>query len=197
MSHDKQKNKWQKIAEQEDALSVSEVTDAVEGSDFTSEIETLSDKKLADHVKLLEKEVQDHKDQAVRARAELENVRRRLERDVANAHKYGTERLISELLPIIDSLVRALEGVATEDAQMEMVRQGLEITLDMFHKSLEKHGVTIISPAKGEAFDPTKHEAVTIQPNSEVQPNTVLQVLQKGYMLNGRVIRAAMLIVAS
>ncbi len=134
-----------------------------------------------------------HWDQLLRTQAELENTRRRAERDVENAHKYGLERFAQELLPVRDSLELGLSAAdATEN--VEKLREGMELTLKMLTAAMEKFGITLVDPL-GEPFDPALHQAVTMQP-SEQPPNTVLAVMQKGYTLNDRLIRPAMVIVA-
>lgn len=196
---DMPENKWQKFA-QDQSVEEESIEQPMEESANQNgpedEIDAQSDKQARDRLIRLEKEVALYQEQAFRAQAELENVRRRLENDVTKAHKFGAEKLVSELLPVIDSLVRALEGVSGDDPAFQSMREGLELTLDMFHKALEKHGVEMISPEIGAAFDPEEQEAMSMMPSPEAKSNTVLQVLQKGYKLNGRVVRAAMVIVA-
>jgi molecular chaperone GrpE len=134
-----------------------------------------------------------HWDQLLRTQAELENTRRRAERDVENAHKYGLERFAQELLPVRDSLELGLSAAdATEN--VEKLREGMELTLKMLTTVMEKFGIRLVDPV-GEPFDPALHQAVTMQP-SEQPANTVLSVMQKGYTLNDRLIRPAMVIVA-
>lgn len=130
----------------------------------------------------------------LRARAEIDNVRKRTEREVANAHKYGQERLILELLPVKDSLELGL-AASDQPTSIEGLREGIELTLKMFSTVLEKTGVTVIEP-QGERFNPELHQAMTVQGSSEVEPGTVLMVVQKGYLLHDRVLRPAMVVVA-
>ncbi len=130
----------------------------------------------------------------LRLQADLENLRRRATRDVENAHKYGLDKFISELLPVKDSLEL---GVAAAEAEhdTDKIREGVELTLKMFRDVLAKHGVTEVDPL-GEKFDPSLHQAMSMVENAEVEPNTVLTVMQKGYLLNGRLIRPAMVMVS-
>lgn len=158
--------------------------------------ETLS-KDEQDKLLLLEKQVEFLKDQYVRAQAEAENTRRRLEQEVVKARKFGVEKLVADLVPVAESLARGLEGIVSEDAAVKLMRQGSELTLDMLHKLLEKNGVVVVNPAIGDVFDPNQHEAMAMVPNPEAKSNTVLQVLQKGYALHGRVIKAAMVVVVA
>ncbi len=147
---------------------------------------------LEDQLTAMEIQMTEYKDKFLRQQAEFDNFRKRAERDVQNAHKYGVEKLLSDLLPVLDSLERALEGIEKNDTHF----QGMQLTLEMFIRTLGKYGVTIINPEPGENFDPTRHEAMSMQPNPEFPSNSIIQVLQRGYELNGRTLRAAMVIVA-
>lgn len=131
-------------------------------------------------------------DHYLRAKAEMDNLRRRSIKDVENAHKYGIEKFVTELLPVLDSMVM---GLAAEDASAESLREGMELTLTMLTKMMEKLGIEEIDPIN-EKFDAEKHQAMSMQPNAEVEPNTVIAVLQKGYSLNDRLIRPAMVMVS-
>ena len=128
----------------------------------------------------------------LRAKAEMDNLRRRNAKDVENAHKYGIEKFVTELLPVIDSMGM---GLAVEDASAESLREGMEMTLSMLEKMMEKLGIEEIDPMN-EKFDAEKHQAMTMQPNADVEPNTVIAVMQKGYSLNDRLIRPAMVMVS-
>ena len=141
----------------------------------------------------MEAKAKEHWDQFLRAQAELENLRRRAERDLENAHKYALERFVGELLPVKDSLEMGLE--AASGAEAEKIREGMALTLRMLAQVLEKFGIQEINPA-GERFDPERHQAMTAQPTDECPPNTVLSVMQKGYLLNGRLLRPAMVMVS-
>ena len=136
--------------------------------------------------------VQDQQDSVLRAQAEMQNVRRRAERDVTNAHKFALDKFASDLLPVVDTLERALQSAAESD---ETTREGVELTLKMLTDTLKKHGVEQLDPT-GEPFDPEMHQAMSMQPNPDMEPNTVMAVLQKGYSLGGRLVRPAMVIVS-
>lgn len=187
-------NKWREFAEEQDSEEIEEQ----QGDEFSAreEIEFPGRDKLEDQLTAMEKKVEEYKDKTVRYRAEMENFRRRAERDVANAHKYGTEKLLMDLLPIVDSMVRGLESPESHDPHAKSMREGIGLTLDLLHKTLSKHGVKIIDPKPGESFNPELHEAMSAVKDPKAKPNTVVQVVQKGYELNGRVLRAAMVIVA-
>ncbi len=131
-------------------------------------------------------------DQFIRAKAEMDNLRRRNVKDLENAHKFGIEKFVTELLPVLDSMVM---GLGVEDASAESLREGMELTMNMLEKMMEKLGIEEIDPLN-EKFDAAKHQAMTTQPSAEVEPNTVLAVMQKGYSLNERLIRPAMVIVS-
>jgi len=132
---------------------------------------------------------------AVRAKAELENLRKRHERDLTNAHKYALERFVNELLPVRDSLELGLKAAQEESADVAKLREGTELTLNLFNTVLEKFNVAVIDP-EGEPFNPELHQAMSMQPTEEIEPNTVITVVQKGYSLNGRLVRPAMVIVS-
>ena len=133
------------------------------------------------------------KDQLLRSAAEFENVKRRSARDVENAHKFGTEKLISDLLPVLDSLDKAVE-LASETEGAEAMTEGIELSVKMFLDALGKNGLREVDPL-GEPFDPALHEALAAVPNEDAEPNTVMEVIQKGYSLNDRLVRAAKVVV--
>ncbi len=133
-------------------------------------------------------------DALLRARAELENLRRRAARDVENAHKYGIERFVAELLPVKDSLELAL-AAASSGAELDRTREGLELTLKMLTNAFEKFGIEEVNP-QGVRFDPERHQAMTVQDVAGVEAGMVTQVFQKGYLLNQRLLRPAMVVVA-
>ncbi|WNK20625.1 nucleotide exchange factor GrpE [Halomonas piscis] len=148
---------------------------------------------LAARVEELEQELADTKDQSLRTAAEAQNVRRRAEQDAEKARKFALEKFVKELLPVIDSLEKALDAMG-EDAT-EAHREGVSMTLKMQLDVLGKFGVEPVDP-HGEPFDPQLHEAMTMVPNPEMEPNTVMEVIQKGYLLNGRLVRPAMVVVS-
>ena len=139
--------------------------------------------------------IEDQKDSVVRAAAETENVRRRAAQDVEKAHKFALEKFSNELLPVIDNLERAIEFSDKENETLKPVLEGIDMTLKSFSDALAKFGVEAVDP-QGEAFNPELHQAMSIQPSNDVSPNTVLAVMQKGYTLNGRLLRPAMVMVS-
>lgn len=134
-------------------------------------------------------------DLVLRTKAEAENVRRRGERDVENAHKYALERFVGELLPVIDSLEMGLSVAANSDDSATKLMEGSRLTLKMFQDALQKFGVKALDP-QGEPFSPQSHQAMSMMESAEVAPNTVLVVYQKGYMLNDRLVRPARVVVS-
>jgi len=163
-------------------------------SDQASEQEGQSDAQQADAEQSSEAdELAKVKDQLLRTVAEMENVRRRSQRDIENAHKFAVEKLLGDLLPVLDSLEKAEEVALATDNAASMA-EGISLSLKLFVGILEKAGVTIVHPI-GEPFDPQLHEAMAMVPNPDAEPNSVMDVMQRGYTLNGRLVRAAKVIV--
>jgi molecular chaperone GrpE len=142
----------------------------------------------------LEADLAEAKDAALRAQADAANVQRRAEQEVDKARKFALERFISELLPVVDNMERALEAAGTDEAVKPIV-EGVELTQKSLIDALQKHGVEPVDPM-GEPFDPQIAQAMSMVENPEVEPNTVIAVMQKGYQLNGRLIRPAMVMVS-
>ena len=167
-----------------------------QGEEAQLESSLESPEKIADSLEVqledAQKKASDNWEQFLRAKAEMDNLRRRNTKDVENAHKYGIEKFVNELLPVLDGMAM---GLATEDASAESLREGMELTMNMMAKMLEKLGIEEVDPLN-EKFDPEKHQAMTMQPNADVEPNTVIAVMQKGYVLNDRLIRPAMVMVS-
>ncbi|MBT8151276.1 MAG: nucleotide exchange factor GrpE [Gammaproteobacteria bacterium] len=153
----------------------------------------------------LQQELTEAKEQTLRAAAEMQNVRKRAERDVENAHKYGQEKMISALLPVLDNLDRALEAAkkteadgdssAQEGSAFTPIIEGVELTRKSALDALKQFSVDVLEPY-GEPFDPQFHEAMTMIESDTAEPNSVIDVLQKGYSLHGRLLRAAMVVIA-
>ena len=144
----------------------------------------------------LEEKIANTMDRLLRMQAEMDNVRRRAQRDVENAHKFALEKFVTELLPVVDSLERALAAHAGEDAASGSLLDGVSMTLKMLYGVFDKAGVSQVDPA-GAAFNPEHHQAVsTCPPPAGVAPGAVVEVLQKGYLLNDRLIRPALVVVA-
>ena len=133
----------------------------------------------------------------LRTQAEMENLRKRSTRDLENAHKFGLERFVSELLPVKDSLELGIAAASEGDANAEVaqLKEGVELTLKMFNTALDKFGIEEVDP-QGEAFNPDYHQAMSMQECDDKDAGTVLTVVQKGYLLNGRLVRPALVIVS-
>ena len=181
-------------SEQDTAESVTEEfdrTDEESGADseFEPEVQAAIDEAVA-------AALAEQKDSVLRAQAEVQNMRRRCEADVEKAHKYALEKFSSELLPVMDNMERALQAVNDpEDPKVKGFCEGIELTIKEFLGILNKFSIEQIDP-HGEPFDPQLHQAIIMVENAELEPNTVISVVQKGYSLNGRVIRPAMVMVS-
>ena len=164
--------------------------DTVETSKELDMIAELS-KKLA----LAEQKVKEQQDSVIRAKAEMENVRRRATQDVEKAHKFALDKFAEGLLPVIDSMELAISHADKEDEALKPMIEGVELTLKSMLATIEKFGLTPIDP-KDDVFNPEKHQAMSMQAVEGVPANQVIAVMQKGYELNGRLIRPAMVMVS-
>ncbi len=153
------------------------------GGDLLAEVERLKD------------ELALAKEQSLRAAAEAQNIRRRAEQDVEKAHKFGVEKFVKEMLPVADNLERAIEAASADGVEVSSVVEGVELTLKTLADALDRQKVAIVDPA-GEPFNPELHQAMSMVPNPDVEPNTVINVFQKGYTLHGRLVRPAMVVVS-
>ena len=142
-----------------------------------------------------EAKVAEQQDSVLRAKAEMENARRRADTEVDKARKFALERFAGELLPVVDNLERAIQVADAENEAIKPMLEGVELTLKSFNSTIEKFGMKVIDP-QGETFNPEQHQAMSMQENAELAPNTVMAVMQKGYELNGRLLRPAMVMVS-
>ncbi len=195
-SETKAKNKWEKVMEAEEEQEEGGGDGSQEMEPHREGLEFPSREKLEGQLTRMERKVDEYKTQYLRAQAEMDNLRKRIEREKADIIKFGSKQLITDLLPVADSLIHGLESPASEDPQVKSMRDGMSLTLDLLHNTLAKHGVQVINPNPGDSFDPALHEAMSVQAVPDAKPDTIIQVLQKGYQLNGRVLRAARVIVA-
>lgn len=131
----------------------------------------------------------------LKSEADKQNIRRRAEEQVSKAHKFGIEKFAEALLSVVDNLERGYEASQAEAADFESIRQGTAMTIEEFNRVFTKFGIEVIDP-KGESFDPSIHEAMSMVPSPEAEPNTVLEVYQKGYLIHGRLLRPARVVVA-
>jgi molecular chaperone GrpE len=136
----------------------------------------------------------DNWDKLLRSQAEMENLKRRTTKDLENAHKFALDGFVKALLEVSDSLTMGIKSAKDEKATIETTTEGLELTMKVFNSTLEKFGVESINPVD-EKFDPELHEAVTMLPMPDKKSNTVLEVIQTGFTLNGRLVRPALVIV--
>lgn len=179
--------------EDESGLAGGEVPPAAAGA-LDHPTYTSMEKKLTESEQLAQKRYDD----LLRSKAEFENLKRRMERDLSNAHKFGIEKLVLDLIPVLDGLDQGLDIKDFQEAKGEVlhqVREGMELTYKMLLDTLAKHGIEQIDP-EGHPFDPNHHEAISMAEDIDVEPNTVLTVVQKGYILQGRLIRAARVVVS-
>jgi molecular chaperone GrpE len=159
------------------------------------EIDTLKDK-----LSCIEEDLAEAKDSVLRAHAEMENIRRRAQKDIEDAYKYSLEKFTDELLPVLDSMEKAVESALSfhdtdeVNTSKSSIIDGVELTMKMLSDKMEKFGVKQINP-KGKIFDPNKHEAIAMQSHPDFTDNQVMDVFQKGYELNNRIIRPARVVV--
>ena len=150
---------------------------------------------LAARVQTLEEQLAAAQDQSLRATADLQNVRRRADQDVEKAHKFAVEKFAGDMLPVIDSLELALAHSNADDEHVKQIREGVELTLKMFQDTLKRHHLEAVDP-HGQPFNAEHHQAMAMQESADVEPNSVVNVFQKGYLLNGRLLRPAMVVVS-
>jgi len=188
----------------EEILDENQQDAAVDGEVLTEEAlevvnetegEALSAEELIDRLESAEKKATDNWDQLLRTKAEMDNIRRRTQKDLENAHKFALEKFISEMLAVKDSLELGVEAAGQENANVDNLREGSELTLNMLSGVFEKFNVVELNPV-GEKFNAEHHQAMSMQPSDEHEPNTVMAVMQKGYLLNDRLVRPAMVMVS-
>ncbi|KJY95255.1 MULTISPECIES: nucleotide exchange factor GrpE [Pseudoalteromonas] len=163
-----------------------------QGDDNSAEAEIAA---LHAELEAAKQTIEDQKDSVVRAAAEVENIRRRAAQDVDKAHKFALEKFAGDLLPVLDNLERAIEFADKDNEAIKPMLEGVEMTAKSFVEALGKFNVEVVEP-QGETFNPDLHQAMSMQPSEDVAPNTVLAVMQKGYTLNGRLLRPAMVMVS-
>ncbi|MEJ2361097.1 MAG: nucleotide exchange factor GrpE [Gammaproteobacteria bacterium] len=185
------------MSEQENPSGEIIETDSDGSNDDTVEMEI--NKQTQDELGQLlhqaETKAQENWDKLLRVQAEMENVRRRAERDVENAHKYALEKFAAELLPVKDSLELGAAAAQQDDTDIAKLREGTELTLKLMDGVMSKFGITLVDPLD-QPFDPELHQAMSMIESPDKEPNTVVAVMQKGYTLNERLLRPAMVVVA-
>lgn len=172
---------------EDDQVELSSVdTEAPESNDVAA---------LQAEIEALKNEVASAQEQVLRASAEMQNARRRAQQDVEKAHKFALDKFVGDMLPVADNLERALEAASNQQGSLETIIEGVELTLKSMADGLKRHNVEAVDPA-GEPFDPQLHQAMSMVPDPNVEPNTVINVFQRGYTLNGRLVRPAMVVVS-
>jgi len=204
MTGDHKNNEYQPPVDMENQVRVAEYDDFnanrdemdTEGQPVQTDAGEISEIALLQQERdILARAASERLELAQRTQAEMDNLRKRTLRDIENAHKYALEKFITELLPVLDSLELGIQAsLATTD--ITTLREGMHLTLKKFSDSLEKFGALVINP-EGEKFNPEKHDAVSMTTAEGVEPGTVITVLQKGYELNGRLVRPAIVVVAN
>ena len=180
-----------------DAEVKSEEAEVVDG-DLLEEDEVDTEVSIAELQKQLaqaEKKATENWDKVLRIQAEMDNLKRRTQKDLDSAHKYGLEKFAKELLNVIDSLELGIQAATSDVPEVVKLKEGSELTIKQFETVFAKFNIEAIDPT-GQPFDPEFHQAMTMLPSEDAEPNTVINVFQKGYVLNGRLIRPAMVVVA-
>jgi molecular chaperone GrpE len=194
VKHDKKD--WHQFKEKHETQEQDQAEEELDSEESAPQEEALghsSYKELSEQLTLAEQKAHEHWEMSVRAQAELENVRRRAQREIDNAYKYNIGEIVSALLPVLDSLEQAKQ-MALKEENTAMC-EGLELTMKLFTDVLQKFDVHSIDPI-GEPFNPKEHEAMALQDAPDAEPNSVITVFQKGYKLSDRVIRPARVIVS-
>ncbi|WP_198265374.1 nucleotide exchange factor GrpE [sulfur-oxidizing endosymbiont of Gigantopelta aegis] len=185
----------------EEAVSNDEAMDDSTDSneEVSDELAALEAEELIVRIKQAQAKADENWDVALRTKAEMENVRRRTEKEVSNARKFGIEKMINEILPVKDSMELGLKAAIEtdiEDEAVHKIREGMELTLKMMNDALKKIGISEIAPEEGEVYSAEFHQAMSMQEIPGKEANTIVAVMQKGYLLNERMIRPAMVMVA-
>ena len=163
-----------------------------EGPEIDAKVEDGSIEQQLEHAQATIKE---YWDQIMRLKAEMENNRKRAGRDVENAHKFALRNFAESLLPILDSMEMGQQAAEADNASLSSIVEGTQLTMSMFVQALKNHGLKQVDPV-GEQFDPEQHQAISMIEDENAESNTVISVMQKGFLLNDRLIRPAMVVVA-
>jgi molecular chaperone GrpE len=182
------------VVEKSAEQAAAEVEAILRSEDIAAE-EAELEPTLGETVTQLQEDVLAARDASLRAKADAQNVKRRAEQDVEKARKFALERFSGDLLPVIDNLERSLEAASGGDEVSKSIAVGVELTLKSLLDVMKKYNIEALDPA-GEPFDPQLHQAMSMVENPDVEPNSVIAVMQKGYTLNGRLIRPAMVMVS-
>ncbi|WP_375752906.1 nucleotide exchange factor GrpE [Vibrio sp. HN007] len=185
----------QEVAQDEEVEAVGTDADIEWNEESEQEVEESKIAQLEAALLSSEAKVKEQQDSVLRAKAEVDNMRRRTEQEIDKARKYALNKFSEELLPVIDNLERAIQAADTESEAVKPLLEGVELTHKTFIDTVAKFGLKEINP-EGQPFNPEFHQAMSIQESEDFEPNTVMFVMQKGYELNGRVIRPAMVMVS-
>lgn len=190
----KEQNMHDEQAPELNEAQKSELEQEAQPADQQAEVQALA-ARIAELEEQLALSQKTEREAMLRAHAEIENIRRRTEQDVEKAHKFALERFSNELLPVIDNLERAIEAADHESETSKAMLEGLDLTLKTFLSAVGKFGIEVVAESNV-SFNPEVHQAMTMIESPEHQPNQVIDVMQKGYVLNGRLLRPAMVIVS-
>ena len=183
MSDEQQKPELEEAAD----AAAEATTESAEGAPTVDGVQS--------EIENLNQQLSEAREQVLRAHADAQNARRRAEQDVEKAPKFGQEKLASDLWPVVDNLERALDAMNVSDEALKPIIEGVELTLKSLVDTLAKHKIESVNPV-GEPFDPQLHQAMTMVESPDAEPNSVINVFQKGYTLHGRLLRPAMVVVA-
>jgi molecular chaperone GrpE len=190
--HHKDHNIQEKREEEQVESSFAELAEAM---DVDLKKQSTVSEELLQELEEAKQKAQESWDKFMRTQAEMDNLRKRAERDITNAHRFALEKFVNELLPVMDSLEQGLQVSDNAGESVAAMREGMQLTYNMLLKAVEKFGVVQLNPVN-EPYDPHQHEAMAMVDVSNAEPNTVVQVIQKGYSLHGRLVRPARVIVA-
>jgi molecular chaperone GrpE len=172
--------------------SIDDHVEEQEGPEIDAKVE---DESIEQQLERAQVTIKEYWDQIMRLKAEIENNRKRAGRDVENAHKFALRNFAESLLPIVDSMEMAQQAAEADNASLSSIVEGTELTMSMFVQVLENHGLKQIDPV-GEQFDPEQHQAISMIEDENAESNSVISVMQKGFLLNDRLVRPAMVVVA-
>jgi molecular chaperone GrpE len=172
--------------------SIDDHAEEQEGPEIDAKVE---DESIEQQLERAQVTIKEYWDQIMRLKAEIENNRKRAGKDVENAHKFALRNFAESLLPIVDSMEMAQQAAEADNASLSSIVEGTELTMSMFVQVLENHGLKQIDPV-GEQFDPEQHQAISMIEDENAESNSVISVMQKGFLLNDRLVRPAMVVVA-
>mgnify|MGYP003571924489 FL=1 len=191
-----EQNKQPEAEDQAEPVEANPESAAAEGENVTEAGPVEESELTAEELLVqMQEEAEAARDAALRAQADAQNIKRRAEQDIERARKFALEQFTRELLPVADNLERALEAAAGDDDAIKPIAEGVELTLKSLLDAMKKSNIEVVDPL-GEPFDPNLHQAMSMVENSDVEPNSVIAVMQKGYTLNGRLVRPAMVMVS-